>query len=107
MVTPVPQSGETDRSQSPVRVLVVDDNPVVVAGLLDLLAHHGDIAVVGTAVDGASAITEAARLNPDVVLLDVRMPGIDGVAAASRIAAHCRVVTVSYTHLTLPTICSV
>jgi DNA-binding NarL/FixJ family response regulator len=68
-----------------VRVLVADDQALVRAGLRMLLAAQPDLEVVGEAADGADAIAEAGRLAPDVVLMDVRMPGLDGVAATRRL----------------------
>ncbi|WP_219824196.1 response regulator transcription factor [Actinokineospora auranticolor] len=64
-----------------IRVLVVDDHPVVRQGLRTFLDLQADITVVGEAADGATCVTEAERLRPDVVLLDLRMPGTDGVYA--------------------------
>jgi DNA-binding NarL/FixJ family response regulator len=64
-----------------VRVLLADDQQLLRAGFRMVLEAHDDISVVGEAGDGAEAIRETARLSPDVVLMDVRMPGIDGVAA--------------------------
>ncbi|WP_019634354.1 response regulator [Actinomadura atramentaria] len=81
---------------SPLRVVVADDNPVVRSGLAALLELH-DVAVVGEAGDGRRAIELAARLRPDAVLLDVRMPVLDGVAAAGRISAHAPVLMLTYT----------
>ncbi|HEX3648605.1 MAG TPA: response regulator transcription factor [Pseudonocardiaceae bacterium] len=69
-----------------VRVLICDDQPLVRAGIRTLLSTQPDIEVVGEAVDGDDAVTVAARLHPDVVLMDVRMPGTDGIAATDRIA---------------------
>jgi len=68
-----------------IRVLVVDDHPVVRRGISDLLASEPDVEVVGAAGDGDTAVTLAKRLDPDVVLMDIEMPGVDGVAATHRI----------------------
>jgi DNA-binding NarL/FixJ family response regulator len=65
----------------PIKVLVVDDHPVVRQGLRTFLDLQGDITVVGEAADGDAAVAAAELLRPDVVLLDLRMPGADGIAA--------------------------
>ncbi|MEU6799333.1 response regulator, partial [Nonomuraea wenchangensis] len=69
-----------------IRVLVVDDELMVRSWLRMILEAAGDISVVAEAGDGEEAVAEAARCRPDVVLMDVRMPGADGLAAAARIA---------------------
>jgi DNA-binding NarL/FixJ family response regulator len=68
-----------------IRVLLADDHPVVRRGLAALLGTLPDFEVVGEAVDGEEAIREAQLTRPDVVLMDVRMPGTDGVAATRRL----------------------
>lgn len=68
-----------------IRILVVDDHALFREGLCALLAAFPDIAVVGEAADGEEAIAQAERLQPDVVLMDVAMPGIDGIEATRRI----------------------
>jgi DNA-binding NarL/FixJ family response regulator len=69
------------------RVIVADDHPVVREGLRAILDAEPDLDVVGEAGSGAEAVELAARLRPDVVLMDLRMPGMDGVEATGRIAA--------------------
>ncbi|GGC09748.1 response regulator transcription factor [Cellulomonas carbonis] len=77
---------------SGVRLVVVDDHPVVRAGIVGLLAGEPDLDVVGEAADGAAALDVVARTAPDVVLMDLRMPVVDGATATERIlAAHPRV----------------
>ena len=70
-----------------IRILIADDHPVVRTGLQGMLAGEGDFEVVGEARDGREAVEEAARLKPDVVLMDLRMPVLDGVAATELIRA--------------------
>jgi DNA-binding NarL/FixJ family response regulator len=70
-----------------IRVLVVDDHPVVRQGLRAFLETREGMAVVGEAGDGEAAVAEAARLSPDVILMDLVMPGTDGLAAIGRIRA--------------------
>jgi DNA-binding NarL/FixJ family response regulator len=72
----------------PVRVLVADDHPIYRDGLAVLLASVDGLDVVGTAADGAEAVAEALRLQPDVVVMDVQMPRLNGVEATRRLAAE-------------------
>ncbi|NRQ33364.1 response regulator transcription factor [Nonomuraea sp. NN258] len=74
-------------SDEPIRVLLADDHPVYRDGLALLLGSIPGIEVAGTAADGAEAVERAADLQPDVVVMDVRMPGLDGIEATRRIAA--------------------
>jgi len=72
-----------------IRVLVVDDHPVVRSGLAGMLDVEDDLDVVGEAADGEEAIVQVEALAPDVVLMDLRMPRLDGAGATARIvAAH-------------------
>lgn len=66
---------------TPITVLLVDDEPLVRSGLRAILDAEPGIAVIGDADDGAAAVSQARRLRPDVVLMDVRMPRVDGIAA--------------------------
>jgi DNA-binding NarL/FixJ family response regulator len=71
-----------------IRVLVADDHPIVRAGIVGLLGAADDISVVGEAADGAAAVLLAAELRPGVVLMDLRMPHLDGAAATAAILAE-------------------
>ena len=72
-----------------IRVMIVDDHQMVREGLKVLLSTCGDILVVGEAADGLEAVEECRRLEPDVVLMDVMMPVMDGAAATAAITAAC------------------
>ena len=69
-----------------IRLLIVDDHPVVRNGLHGMFAGDPEFEVVGEAADGAEAVAYAQALDPDVVLMDLRMPGMDGVAAIRKLA---------------------
>lgn len=83
-----------------IRVLVADDQKLVRAGFGALLAAEEDLTVVGEAADGESAVEMATRERPDVVLMDIRMPGLDGIEATRRIAADPRLENVRVVILT-------
>ncbi|GAA1580648.1 response regulator [Actinoplanes couchii] len=70
-----------------IRVLLVDDQQLIRAGLRMLCEAAPDIEVVGEAGDGRTAVESASRLVPDVIVMDLRMPGVDGITATSRIVA--------------------
>jgi DNA-binding NarL/FixJ family response regulator len=71
-----------------IRVVIVDDHAIVRSGLEDLLANYPDISVVGTAAEGQEAVDVVQRLEPDVVLMDLDMPTMDGTEATARIAPY-------------------
>ena len=68
-----------------IRVLVADDHPMLREGLVAVLETQQDFEVVGEAADGSEVVRLAERLNPDVILLDLEMPGVDGVAALEKL----------------------
>ncbi len=83
---------------SPVRVLLVDDQAMFREGLRTLVSVQPDLTVVGEAANGKEAVQLTARLKPDVVLMDLRMPVLDGAAATRRIAENhprCRVIVLT------------
>ena len=98
---PVPSGDD-----APIRLLIADDHPVVRDGLSAMFARDPGFEVLGEACDGAEAVKLAQALKPDVILMDLRMPGMDGLTAITELARRgvpARVLAVSYTHLTLPT----
>ncbi len=82
-----PESGAS--GTVPIRVLVADDNELVRCALRDLLLAEGDMAVVAEASDGRQAVELALRTTPHVVVLDVHMPVLDGVAATEELSRRC------------------
>ncbi|MEV5984532.1 response regulator transcription factor [Streptomyces sp. NPDC052051] len=80
----------------PLRVVVADDNPVVRAGLTALLSGRQDLEVVAEAADGRQACELAVQHRPDVVLLDVRMPGVDGISALPHLVRIAPVLMMTY-----------
>ncbi|MFJ8883353.1 response regulator [Streptomyces sp. NPDC102402] len=100
--TPAPEamppfpSGPDVPAPGPLRVVVADDNPVVRAGLGVLLSGRADIEVVAEAADGRQAYEAAVRHRPDVVLLDVRMPGVDGISALPHLVQVAPVMMLTY-----------
>jgi DNA-binding NarL/FixJ family response regulator len=69
----------------PIRILIADDHPIVRDGLRAMLSTQADFVVAGEAADGLEALAQAAALRPDVILLDLEMPGLNGVATVQRL----------------------
>lgn len=89
MTTPVSNtSGPTTPNSSPIRVVLVDDQELVRTGLAMILGADPELEVVGEAADGDTAVDVVVRERPDVVLMDVRMPGVDGIEATRRIVEY-------------------
>src|SRR5512134_613903 len=87
-----------DQRAAPIRILIADDHAMVRRGMRDFLELHEDLAVIGEAADGAAAIALTAELEPDVVVMDLLMPVVDGIAATATIkAAHPDVEVVALT----------
>jgi len=83
-----------------IRVVLADDQPLVRAGFAMILEAEEDISVVGEADDGAAAVALAESARPDVVLMDIRMPGVDGLAATRQISEDARLAQVRILVLT-------
>jgi DNA-binding NarL/FixJ family response regulator len=71
-----------------IRVLIADDHELMRGGLRAMLGAHDDIEIVGEASDGGEAVDRAVELRPDVVIMDIRMPRVDGIEATRRLAAQ-------------------
>ena len=82
-----PGDGDGDRSEGPFRVVIVDDHEVLRAGTRQVLETSPDIVVVGEADDGETALAMVNDLEPDVVLVDIRLPGDSGIEVARRVTA--------------------
>ena len=81
-----------------IRILVADDHPMLREGLVAVLSTQPDFDVVGEAADGSEVVSLAQRLRPDVILLDLEMPDVDGIAALERLRdAGCAALTIVFT----------
>jgi DNA-binding NarL/FixJ family response regulator len=81
-------TGDPASADHPIRMLIVDDHPVVRDGLRGMFSGDERFHVVGEAADGVEAVARAEAVRPDVILMDLRMPGGDGVTAISELAAR-------------------
>ena len=79
---PVCDAGRASKNRCPIKVLLVDDHPIVRKGLGSCLAQHAHLVIAGEASDGLEAVAKAKELLPDVVLLDIDLPGLSGLAVA-------------------------
>ncbi|GAB3475962.1 response regulator [Nocardiopsis coralliicola] len=93
----IPRKGTSPAPPATITVLAVDDNVIVRAGLVALLEASEDISVVSEASDGQAALDFARRLNPDVVLLDVRMPVLDGISTLDELTDLAAVIMLTHT----------
>ncbi|WP_125615936.1 response regulator [Specibacter cremeus] len=83
-----------------IRIVLADDQPLIREGFRAILERNPDFRVVGEAADGVEAVSMTRRVRPDIVLMDIRMPGLDGIAAAGQICSDpalsaCRVIIVT------------
>jgi CheY-like chemotaxis protein len=82
-----PSPAETRYAEHPIKILLVDDHPVLRTSMAEMLAPHAGFSVIAEAGDGIEAVATALRLKPDVILMDVSMPHLNGIEATRRILA--------------------
>ena len=77
------------QNNSPIRILIVDDHPVVCSGLTSMLSAHAELNVVGSAASGEEALALIKQSSPHIVLLDLRMPGMNGISVLHALKQTC------------------
>lgn len=92
--------GSMEQGSHPIRLLVVDDSPTVRSIIRAMLGTEQDISIVGEAVNGVEAVDKAERLRPDLILMDIRMPRMDGYEATEQIMATCPTPIIVFSSLT-------
>jgi two-component system chemotaxis response regulator CheB len=92
--------GSMEQGAHPIRLLVVDDSPTVRSIIRAMLGAEPDITIVGEAVNGVEAVDKAERLRPDLILMDIRMPRMDGYEATEQIMATCPTPIIVFSSLT-------
>jgi two-component system NarL family response regulator len=75
--------------ESPIRIIIADDHPIVCEGLAALIGREPDMTIVGLAKDGRDAVEQTRLRTPDVVLMDLRLPGLDGIEATAAVREQC------------------
>ncbi len=81
------KNSEPSHSQ-PIKILIVDDHPLTLKALRDIIVTYNDLSVIGEAVNGEEAVLLAARLKPDVVLMDIHLPILSGISASTLIKVN-------------------
>jgi DNA-binding NarL/FixJ family response regulator len=90
----VGQKNDSASKKKKIRILIADDHTVVVQGIKSILVDHPEFEVIGTASDGVEAVEKVESLKPDILILDVSMPNLDGVEAAYRIREKNRKIAI-------------
>jgi DNA-binding NarL/FixJ family response regulator len=85
----VPKNSQTESLPQPLRILIVEDDPLMQLGLRHALTHHAGIEVIGAEADGDTGVRLALELKPDIVIMDIGLPRLNGIQATQQIKAKC------------------